>query len=209
MRQVHARVAPIDVAPAFNTPANTVRRLEWAVNQRDLETVAGLLAADLICEAQALDSAGNVVRQPRDRAWVLEALRSLFEGVPGRYEPAQVTLDLDRDLIAFPDTRAGSSPVHRRTVRTSMGLRVRDPSTSSTFEVRGYLLFYAVRGDSAAIPSDQVAESGVSDSTRWWIDRVEDETLTAEPSPPRTSAHPARSWSLSSLLEYYRVRAIP
>jgi hypothetical protein len=62
--------------------------------------------------------------------------------------------------------------------------------------VTGSALFYVVRGDSALIPSE-FGTRFRGDSTRWWIERWEDETAGAS-SPAsaqpvgRAARHPAR-----------------
>ena len=199
------KLAPVDTGPAASSPAGAVQRLGWAFDHRDIGAVAGLLAADLQFQTFETDSAGNapaLVQWPRDS--VLVALRSLFDGVPGVSGPATVKLSLDANLLPFPDTRVGKNAKWHKTVRSSADLRVADPASGSRFEVTGYLLFYLTRGDSAAIPADQAALGARADSSRWWIDRLDDETLGgigvhAEPA----QTNPSHQFTFGQILRFY------
>lgn len=206
--QTTRTVVPVETAPEARSPLLAIRLLEWAFAHRDLDAIDGLLTADLELVSASLDSAGNPTRLPRDRAWVMDALRSLFEGVPGQHPPAEVRLALDRNLIAFPDPRPGKSHVHHRTIRTSMDFIVMDPSTTNVQEATGSLLFYLVRGDAAAIPPGSLGDPGASDSTRWWVERIDDETIGAE-GAPQLGASPSRSITFGGILAYYRSRLVP
>ena len=201
-------MAPEPTAPHPTSPALAVKMLEWAIANRDVDMIAGLLTSDMVFLTAGLDSAGNPARVPKDRDWVLAALRSLLLGVPGQFEPAEIHLSFDRDLIPFPDPRPGHVDSLFKTVRTSVDLKVRDPSTSNVWEVTGYLLFFAVRGDTASIPPDRVGEPGVRESTRWWFSRIEDETIEGA-GAPGSSGHPSRRETVGSVLEYYWLRAEP
>lgn len=191
--------------PVASSSAQAVRRLQWAVAHGDLDAIAGLLAADFTFAGAGVDSAGHPARVGRDREWVLVALRSMLQGVPGKYEPAKVGMTIDPNLIAYPDTRPGRDPGVRKQIRTSLDMRVDDPGMASRIRLTGNLLFFATRGDSASIPADQTTRGAAPDSSTWWIDGWEDETL-AGPLPFAT--HPAAQWSLSALLEYYWLRAV-
>ena len=201
------KLAPQDLGPAANSPAGAVQRLGWAFDHRDVDAIAGLLAADLQFQTFETDSAGNGGGGSRvgwTRDSVLVALRSLFDGVPGVSGPATVSLSLDPNLVAFPDTRVGMNPTWHKTVRSTADLRVADPASGSRFEVTGYLLFYLTRGDSAAIPTDQLALGARADSARWWIDRLDDETLSgigARAAPARTN--PSHQMTFGGILRMY------
>ncbi len=191
-------MAPVAMAPAATSASNAVRLVEWAINHRDVQALRGLLSDDAVFVAAGGDSAGNPTRTAWTRGTLLAALERLLVG-SSDHPPAQsVAIQLDRNLIDRPDTRLGkSAPVHRQ-VRTTVDLQVvMDPTAS--FEVSGNLLCFATRGDSAAIPS----ELGVrADSLRWWLDRIEDETITHAASPP-ARAHPVRQVTLGQVLALY------
>jgi hypothetical protein len=201
-------VAPPPVAPAASTPAGAAERLAWAFNHSDAEIAAGLLPDDFEFATAGLDSAGNGARDTvLTRDTLLGALRSLLEGVPGVSSPARVTLNFDQNLVPFPDTRPGRDPRVHRAIRTSVDLRVFDPASQSTWEVSGHALFYLTRGDSAVIARDRVALGVHADSTRWWIDRWEDETIGSA-GGGGAHANPAGRWTLWQVLRFFLDRLL-
>ena len=172
--------APIvDPAPVADSPAGAVRRLEWIWANRDtLHPLDELLTEDFRFVFAAGDSAGNPYR---DAPWGTfdEALvvRHMFSGYGDLPPIDQITLRFDPNLIAFPDIRPGKDNPAHRTIWTGVDLRV-DAGDRGKFEVRGNALFYLVRGDSVLIPPEAIARGLRPDSTRWWIQRWEDETLS-------------------------------
>jgi len=192
-------VAPLvsGTAPAANSPANAVRRFEWAFDHEDAAMVRDLLTDDFLFIAASTDSAGNPSRIPHDRSWFSLALAAMMDS------STSVSLLLDRNLIAFPDTRPGREPRFHKQIRSSMDLKIRIDS-ENTLEVTGNALFFLTRGDSAAIPRELRARGARPDSTTWWLDRFEDETLGAAGAPANTN--PSRGLGLRWLLEYFYSR---
>ena len=197
---------PADVPPAANSAAGAVKRLDWAINHRDPDMVAGMLTNDFQFISAGTDSAGNASRDSvGDRSWLDVALRALLD-------PAnQVSLKLDANPIPFPDSRPGKDPKWHRQVRSSINLRVHDAQANTTFEVTGNALFFMTRGDSAQIPPELLARGVKPDSTVWWFDRCEDETLggagvRAPTSPAATN--PSFVPTLAYLLRYYYSRSM-
>ena len=176
--------------------------LEWAVDHSRPDLLEGLFSADFELFTAGLDSAGNLTRVGIPRDTVLAAFRAMLEGVPGKSAPATAALVLDRNLLATPDTRPGRDPRVHRSLRTSCDFRVEDSTTQGAFHVTGFLRFYASRADSAALPAGSTT---ATDTTRWWITRIEDETLAADGSL-RTSAHPTKGWTLWLVLEIFLAR---
>ena len=180
---------PPEAAPVANSPANAVRLLEWAWNHRNCDALSPLFTGDYVFAFAAGDSAGNPYRSsPWTREDELAASCNLFQNVQN------LELYLDKTLIAFNDDRPGKNPKWHKTIRTKVNLIVTldRGSGPEVNEVNGYAKFYLVRGDSAAIPADLVARGFTPDSTRWWMDRWDDETLP----PGGLRAHPTsnRSW---------------
>lgn len=72
----------------------------------------------------------------------------------------------------------------------------------------GAARFFLVRGDSAQIPADLLSRGALPDSTRWYLERHEDETaqtgsvLTAARSP-RLAAQPVKSTSWGAVKALY------
>jgi len=185
---------PALVAPAADTPADGLRALEWSWNNRVCEPLYGLFTDDYVFAFAPGDSAGNAYR---DVQWTREdelaASCNLFANA------TEIDLWLDKTLYDLPDDRPGKDPRVHRSIRTAVTLTVNiqiggDPRLE---EVRGFAKFYLVRGDSAAIPDDQLQQGVGPDSTRWWIQRWEDETL-----PAGSRANPAmnRTWGALKVL---------
>jgi hypothetical protein len=126
--------APEPQPPKADSPLGVARRLEWAVDHSDLAMVDALLAADFGLISPVSDSAGGIMEGSTGRRDFLEGLRSMFDGVPGRYEPAIVSLEMERVPIVSPDPDA---PLDWYLVRSRMSLTVEDRTTSDTYEVVG------------------------------------------------------------------------
>jgi len=163
-----------DPPPLANTPEGPVRLLEWCWNRRDTTAYRGLFTSDFKFVFHSLDSAGN--RFP-GRALVrdleLAAARAIFvTGTTTEPPPLDIRLTFDPNLVALPDPRPGRSARAHRMIAVPLLLRLEQPD----IEVTGGARFYLVRGDSAAWPPG-VAHGPGPDSTRWWVERWEDETL--------------------------------
>ncbi len=171
------------VAPSPTTPQNAVKLFEWCWVNRGVEEYKELFTEDYVFLSAGLDSAGNQTREIQARRDdEVETAANMFIGTAERQPAENITLNFDRNLIPFPDTRAGKNPTWHKTIRTSVALTVKIDE-SSTLEVTGYALFYLTRGDSAAIPAELKSRGFKPDSLRWWIDRWEDETLAPEGLP--------------------------
>jgi hypothetical protein len=188
--------------PVANTPVNALYLLDWSWDHRDVAGLRELFTDDFRFLFAMSDSAGNAFR---DTLWLREdeliAAMNCFE------KASSLVLDLDRSPTTLPDDRPGKNPRWHKTIRTHAALRAvvdlgRGPEV---IEVNGYARFYFVRGDSAMIPPELVAAGVTSDSTRWRIDRWEDETLP----PGGTSAHPARQMSWGAFKSLFRYPAAP
>lgn len=177
---------PVVVVPRDMSPAGIVRMYEYGMNNRNAATLDSLFSEDFRFFFAAGDSAGMT----RDSIWLQpdESVTNyaMLHGTPSVVPLQRVVLDFDRNLIAFPDIRPGRNPRFHKTIRTTMQLRA-EPGDGSVYEVTGFLLFYLVRGDSAQI----LPGFGAPDSTRWWIQQMDDETIPpsgfrALPAPTRT-----------------------
>jgi hypothetical protein len=189
-----------------DTPGNAVRVLEYAVNHRDVDAIDRLLTDDFGFVTPGTDSSGNAARESWTRDTFFAALRALLVGSPEGPPAEQITLLFDRYVVPFPDTRPGKNPRWHKSVRTSLDLKVRIDS-GSTVEVTGSALFFLTRGDSAQIPPGLIARGLRPDSTRWWMDRLEDETLAGpgqrSPMSAPKSTHPSQSVTLGRVLSLW------
>ncbi len=195
------------VAPSPTTPQNAVKLFEWCWVNRGVEEYKELFTEDYVFLSAGKDSAGNDTREIQARRDdEVETAANMFIGSAERPPASRITLNFDRNLIPFPDTRPGKNPIWHKTVRTSVDLNV-DIGDGSTLEVRGYALFFLTRGDSAAIPTELEARGFRPDSLRWWIDRWEDETLAPEGLAARPArragAHPAFPVTMAQLKALY------
>jgi hypothetical protein len=189
---------PVDESPAASFPTGAVQRFVWGFNHKDVDVVVGLFTDDFQFITAGTDSAGNPTRNPtggpgQDRSWFLEALAVLQD------PSSEVSLAIDRYLIEFPDPRPGKDPRFHKQVGSSVDAKVLLPGSGGGVEVTGNLLFFLTRGDSAAIPAELVALGVKPDSTRWWIDRLEDETFGDGVYPGPT---PTKSITFAALLGY-------
>jgi hypothetical protein len=190
-----APAGPGEPAPNPNTPANVVRLLEWCWNHRDTQKYGELFTEDYRFVFAMPDSAGNAYRDvPFGRLDELAAASALFDGSDAHLAAIEIVLDFDQTLVALPDDRPGRNPTWHRTVRTRVDLKatIDRGGGPEVWEVHGYAKFYTVRGDSAQIPPDLAARGFGPDSTRWWIDRWEDETLPE--GALRANPTQSRSW---------------
>jgi len=186
------RPNPRGGAPAPNSPENAIRLFEWGWDHRDTLAVAEVLAGDFRFFFALGDSAGNVFRgDPVDRETMLRMDYHLFIG-GGNAAPAKsIALQFDPKLIPQDDGRPGKDPRWHKEILTGVNLSIRTDDNS--WNVQGNARFFVVRGDSALIPQDLVAKGLGPDSTRWYIDRWDDETLSgpgarvvpAQPLPTR------------------------
>lgn len=168
------------IAPSPTTPADAIRLFEWCWVNRGLDEYKELFTDDYVFQSATLDSAGNGTRDVvTRRSDELETAENIFIGTSERPPASKITLNFDRNLVPFPDTRVGKDGKWHKTIRTSVDLKV-EVGDGSTLEVTGFALFYLTRGDSAAIPPELLSRGFKPDSLRWWIDRWEDETLQSE-----------------------------
>src|SRR6185436_20053255 len=113
------------VAPSPSTPQNAVRLFEWCWKNRGIDKYRELFTADYEFLSGGLDSAGNQTREIQARRDdEVQTAENMFIGSAERAPAAKITLDFDRNLIPFPDTRAGKTPKWHQTVRTSVNLKV-------------------------------------------------------------------------------------
>lgn len=193
-----------DAARSRGTPEQAVWLVGYDWNHRAAADYTQLLTDDF-----------QFVFAPGDTTWGLPGVWSretevatvlrMFDPSAPSLTLTTLKLDFDRQLIPLPDPRPGKHPKWHRTVRTGVDLdaEVSVNGTVSHWRVVGSSLFFLVRGDSAAIPEDLASRGVVPDSTQWWIQRWEDETLPPAPgSILRTT--PCRDLSLAQLKSLFR-----
>ncbi len=201
--------APGAPPPAADSPTGVVRRLEWAWQHRDSVRVADVLPGEFEFVFALMDSAGNPSREPPlDRSGMLCATGQLFVGGGARPRASSISLHFDPTLNATPDSRPGKNPGWHKEILSGVDLQI-VLQDGSAFEVTGFAAFFVVRGDSAAIPPDLAARGVTADSTRWFIERWNDESISsgarARPADPK----PASPITWGDVLELYRCGPSP
>ena len=183
-----------------DSPANVLRLLEWSYNNRAIDVYRDLFTADFEFHFSPVDSAGAEYRgTPWTREDEMIYARQLFLG-GGPEPPADsISLTLDRNFLVFPDPRTASfdpTGIRHRTIRTQVLLTI--VTVDRVVDISGAAIFYFVRGDSALIPEEMLQRGIGPDSTRWYIQRWDDETVQAGPSPGlrTTDVRLARSGSI-------------
>ena len=185
--------------PEPDTPSNLLRLLEWCYNNRALAEYRELFTDDYRFQFGVLDPYGNAYR---DSPWTREdeigSAIKLFQGTSEKQAAANITLALDRNFRVRSDPRPGKNSRWHRSIRTSHLLRVVDADQVPT-DVTGFSLFFVVRGDSALLPQELIDKGFGPDSTRWYIDRWEDESAVTPsgalgPAGPDVAGlHPAQT----------------
>jgi hypothetical protein len=168
-------------APEPSSPTNVIKLFAWCWANRDPSLYREIFTDDYRFIFAPNDSAGTPYSgSPWIREYEMSMATHMFQGGLDVPPASAITIDVDNPLIALPDPRPGKTLRWHRSVRTYVSLKITvdNNGTPDVSSVTGHALFYVVRGDSAVIP----AELGFKpDSTRWWIERWEDETASTSP----------------------------
>jgi hypothetical protein len=183
--------------PVPNSPVNILRLLEWCYNNRAVEEYREVFADDYRFVYSALDTNGNAYRDvPWTREDELISTEKLFLGGDAT-QPAATSISLvfDRNFDVRGDTRDDGitrSPRVHKSINTTVTLNI-NTADGQRIDVTGRALFFLVRGDSAVIPLDLPFQR---DSTRWYIERWEDQTAQGSsalaPIPSTEAGHAPR-----------------
>ena len=192
-----------DPVPAPTSSVNAVRRLQWAWNHRDPVPLDDLFTADYVFVASVRDTAGadTIVGIYRDSE-LLFSQRLFVTGTPTLPASSAVTLELFSNLVPAADPRPGKTYPWHVQIPSNMHIGVRVPG--GDYRVMGPTIFYLVRGDSAKIPQRLIDRGYLPDSTRWWIERWDDQTVSAAaPAVRPQTAMPGTQFTLRTLKELY------
>jgi hypothetical protein len=192
---------PVDRAPSPGTPQGVVRLFAWCWNNMDTTHYREVCTEDFRFIFQAGDSAGQLYPNGLGRDEMLACARHLFVGGGTVAPAASIVLVMDPVLTPLDDPRPGKDPKWHKEVATGANLTIQTRD-GETYEVTGSAAFFVVRGDSAAIP----AELGFApDSTRWYIERWEDNTLAdGSRALPVASPQPAGPTTWGRILALYK-----
>lgn len=165
--------------PVPDSPTNVLRLLEWAYNNRAIAEYREIFTADYRFAFSALDPYGDAyIGDIWTREDELASATHLFQG-GNPTEPAatSITLVLDRNFKVRNDPRPNKDDRMHKSIHTSVVLTIVDPTPKET-QVTGFATFYLARGDVASIPDELKVKGFGPDSTRWYIERWEDDTAT-------------------------------
>ena len=163
----HGLVRPAPSAPApADSPAGAAALLAWAFNNRDTLAYRSLFTAAYRFEPGAADTAARELVRDDE----LRFARAAFVlGTPTEPPPTSIKLWFVSDLVALPDSRPGKD----RRVHKEIDVEVEARTEQPDFAIHDICRLFVVRGDSTAWPAD-IAHAG-PDSSRWFIERWEDE----------------------------------
>ena len=197
--------------PTPNSPQNVVRLFEWCWKNRDITVYSEIFTDDFRFIFALGDSAGNLFRdEPVNREMELNIARNLFVGGGSAAPATSILLNLDPTLRASADSRPGKNARWHNEIVTSVDLDIKTED-GVEYRIMGNARFFVVRGDSAMIPATLGFRP---DSTRWYIDQWNDETLqgagtaAVRPAGLRASG-PAGQVTVTSLVRYARRPATP
>jgi hypothetical protein len=160
-----------------------VHDLEHVWERRDVNGYRLLLTGDFLFVPLSSDSSGNAFRGTQwTREDELAAAQHLFVGGGSLPAARTISVSLDPTLVSLPDPRPGKDPRWHRIVGTwaASSLRLKSPGAFAMLRAGGLERFSLVRGDSVAIPAEELQRGVRPDSMRWWIERW-DEVGPLEP----------------------------
>ena len=165
--------------PVPNSASKVVELFAWCWSNRAYQEYTEIFSDDFRFQFSQRDTAGQSERgEFLNREQELEIAKHLFvEGNATNPPATSIVLTIDRNLIDSPDSRQGKNPKWHREIATQVTLTIR--TDEQDFQVLGSARFFLVRGDSVLIPPELMTRFS-QDSTRWWIERWEDETQGGE-----------------------------
>jgi hypothetical protein len=192
----HSPTAPPLLNPPRppGTPLALVNYFQWCWTHRDPDRYREVISSDFRFEFATGDSAGVLWESsPWTRPDELLSSVHLFrDGTSTRPAASAITLQQTQAPFDGQDPTPGANPKWHRLLTLQILLNV--VFTDSRWEVRGPVYLSVVRGDSAQIPVDLVAEGVKPDSTRWWVTRWVDGTLQSVPAlRPHSGYGPAHT----------------
>ncbi len=177
--------------PDPGTAIGVLRLYEWCWNHRDPNLYREIFTDDYQFFFAPTDTAGNVYRnRSLTREDELDIATNIFvRGTAAEPPPVSINLTFDQNLVALPDSRRGKSARVHKEIAAQTLLRIETPD----YQVTGVTRFFVVRGDSALLPQELKDKGFLRDSTRWYIEQIDDETLADQGQAPlrSTAARPA------------------
>ena len=188
--------------PVPDSPSNILRLLVWAYNNRSIAEYREIFTDDYRFAFSTLDPAGDAYRGD---IWTREdeliSATHLFQGgSPSEPAALSISLALGGNLTPETDPRPGKQDRMHKKINTTVSLVIVTPDKQTN--VNGPVTFYLVRGDVAAIPKELKDQRFGPDSTRWYIERWEDDTATNGPGGSASIAPVSPARSVPTPLEF-------
>ena len=190
-----------------DSPHALVDAFVQAMNRRDVTHYRQLFTEDFEFVFVGDEPAGNPFPgRQLTRALELESAEHLFVDGTADLAPAgQVTLTVDPLFFVEPDSRPGKTFPWHQQVRKNFTLRV--DAGDWDFYTTGWFRFFIVRGDSAAIPPELASRGFAPDTSRWWIERWEDDPYDVEATVGRPAERPNGAFSTWGALKWFYLGA--
>jgi hypothetical protein len=178
-------------APKPTSAPGVLRLFEWCYNNKAIAEYREIFSADYQFFFSPRDSAGAEWRGTpfRREDELISATQLFVGGSAGEPAARSINLKFDPNFFVYPDPDFTYFPEPNRTmprdplgrwhknIRTTVNLRI-GTDDGSSIEILGYANFYMIRGDSADIPEELKLLGFKPDSTRWYIRRWDDETVS-------------------------------
>jgi hypothetical protein len=186
--RIAASVGIAEPKPQPSSPTGVIYLFQWCYRNRAFNEYTEIFTDDYVFTFSSLDASGAPYRdKPWRREDELISTQNLFvTGKAGVEAATSITLDFGNTLFDEPDSRVGMGDRYHRQVNARIVLVVNKPSGIE--EVQGEAKFFVVRGDKAAIPPELGLQP---DSTRWYIDGWEDNTVQSGGGASARPAGPA------------------
>ncbi len=182
-------------APPSPTNATELLNLfKWCWENRDISRYKEIFTYDYRFAFSITDTAGNPYRSnPWTREDEIASATNLFVGgTAGEPAASSISLIFDGNLTPQNDFRPGKTAKWHQQIQISNLTLTINKTDGSAVRVTGGALFYMVRGDSAVIPPELLGGGFHPDSSRWYIERWEDQTNTGAGAFGLTPAGAAR-----------------
>ena len=164
--------------PSPTNPQQLVLLFQWCWENRDISRYKEIFTDDYRFAFSITDTAGNPYRaNPWTREDEIASATNLFVGgSAGEPAASNITLIFDGNLTAQPDRREGKTAKWHQQIQIANLTLTITKTDGSAVRVTGGALFYMVRGDSAVIPQELIGRGFGPDTSRWYIERWEDQT---------------------------------
>ena len=175
---ISGRTSFVKAPPSPTNAQKLIELFKWCWENRDISRYKEIFTDDYRFAFSITDSAGTpYLGNPWTREDEIASATNLFVGgSAGEPAASNISLIFDGNLTAQNDRRDGKTARWHQQIQIANLTLTITKSDGSAVRVTGGALFYMVRGDSAVIPLELAGRGFGPDSTRWYIERWEDQT---------------------------------